>query len=155
MIRNWYKIGGANLSFSSRPISFYVETLDGSDYTITLSTGETGTYASGENAMIMYSGAISNPSFSFANPLNIKRFKTTDTLHIDNQNMGWLNIEILEAGSSANITSGDMSGVSNLTSLTYLYLYGNGFTGDMSGVSNLTSLTYLYLQGNGFTGDMS
>src|SRR5699024_9338735 len=121
MIKNWYKIGGANLSFSRRPISFYVETLDGSDYTITLSTGETGTYASGENAMIMYSGAISNPSFSFANPLNIKRFETTDTLHIDNQNIGWLNIERLVGGSSVNCKSGGVSGVSHLTSFTCFF----------------------------------
>jgi len=54
-----------------------------------------------------------------------------------------------------NNLTGDMSGLSALTSLTYLKLGVNSFTGDMSSLSALTSLTNLLLANNSFTGDMS
>jgi len=51
--------------------------------------------------------------------------------------------------------SGDLSAVSNLTSLSYLYLYDTKVSGDLSAVSNLTSLSYLYLNDTNVSGDLS
>ena len=51
--------------------------------------------------------------------------------------------------------SGDVSGWSALTSLTYLSCYSNSLTGDVSGWSALTSLTTLYCSSNSLTGDVS
>ena len=63
--------------------------------------------------------------------------------------------DISRVQSTEGTWSFDATALSGLTSLTYLYLNGTGFTGNMAGVSGLTSLTYLYLNGTGFTGNMA
>src|SRR6056297_4342636 len=49
--------------------------------------------------------------------------------------------------------SGNLSAVSNLTSLILLYLYDTNVSGDLSAVLNLTSLSYLYLYVTDISGD--
>jgi len=50
---------------------------------------------------------------------------------------------------------GDISNVSGLTSLTFLYLYNTSVDGDISNVSGLTSLTFLNLAYTSVDGDIS
>lgn len=68
--------------------------------------------------------------------------------------MALLNKQITTLDLSENHLTGDLSYVSELTSLTTLNLSSNQFTGDMSSLKNLTNLKKLYLASNPLSGHL-
>src|SRR6056297_1972051 len=63
--------------------------------------------------------------------------------------------DVTELDLNGQDLSGNLSAVSNLTSLNLLYLYNTNVSGDLSAVSNLTSLSYLRLDDTTISGDLS
>lgn len=145
-MNTWYQINGKNLSFSSRPLSFYMETHNGLPYTITFDDGGSQTYNSGENAVYLYNGQSNYPSFQISNPLNIKRIDIAETLLVNLDTLGVDNIEHFNLGNPTAVI-GSLNSFTNATGLTYFNLNRlpnaniDGSLNSFSGATGLTTFT--------------
>ncbi len=134
MAESWYKIGGRNISFSSRPLFFKAKTLDGLPYQINFSDGGSGVYNSDENAVYMYSGVDNYISITFSNPGNILNFETNSSLLVDFDTIGWVNLVSIICGGSSKVI-GDVSATP--IGVTNFYVTGvNELTGDVASLAS-------------------